>query len=277
MEIYDAARYFDRDPISDGYTAVYLFDGQCASFDDSSSDGATNRRRVLSLAPGLSLPARRVISMYGDRWVVGTGTPDGFFGQVIRQHFTMKRVTDLFAVLTPGEAVAGSVGVPSYAQKVYFKDTVNSLTDSEYDTFWNIFVSPGEAVDKGTFFKDGSNRLYRVRNSYLPTEGLRVAQSDALDVGARTTASFSTGTRDPITQNFSAGSATVNAIKMDVPKFYRFAHMSDPLNHPGDLAVFVPSSTTVRQGQTFTMDGATWTILDKQVEIDCTAIHARRA
>ena len=277
MEIHDAAAYFDQDPITDGYSGAALFEAQTASFDDSSGDGATNRRRVLSLAPGLAIPARRVVSLYGDRWLVGTGTPDGFLGSVIRQHFTMKRVTDLMAVVTPTEALAASAGTPVYAQRLYFKDTVNSLTDAEYDTFWNIFVAPGEPVVQGTFFRDADSRLYRARNTYLPLEGLRVAQSDALDTDARTTATFQTGTYDPVTDTFAAGTAAVAAIKIDVPKFYRFQHVSDAQTQKGDLAVLVPTGTTVPVGQTFTMDTLSWRILGKQVELGAIAIHARRA
>jgi hypothetical protein len=277
MEISDAAIHFDKDPILDGYSGALLFYGQTASYDDSSQDGATNRRRVLSLAPALSMPTRRVVSLYGDRWVVGTGTPDGFLGSVIRQHFTMKRVTDLMAVLTPSEALAASAGTPAYVQRMYFKDVVNTLTDAEYDTQWNIFIAPGEAVVQGTFFRDADSRLYRVRQDYLPTEGLRVCQSDALDVGARTTATFGTGSYDPITDTTSAGTTTVNAITLDIPKFYRFLHVSDAKTLPGDIAVFVPSATTVVLGGTFTMGGATWRVMAKQTEMDATAIHARRA
>lgn len=277
MDLFDAASYFDRDPINDGYDGSYLFDGQVSSFDDSSSDGATNRRRVLSTGPSVTIPARRVIELYGDRWIVGTGTPDGFEGEVIRQHFNTKRATDLLALLTPGQALAAAAGTSVYAQKMYFKDVINALTDSEYDAQWNIFVAPGEAADKGSFFRDAAGRLYRVRNSYLPTEGLRVCQSDSLELDALQVCTFSTGAFDPVTETRSAGTTAVNGIKVEHERFYRFRHVSDAKLQAGDVMLFLPSTLALSQGLRFTMQAANWQVLAFQPELDAQVAHVRRA
>lgn len=277
MDLHDAATFFDNDPVHDGYTGAYLFDAQVASFDDSSSDGATNRRRVLSTGAAVAIPARRCISVYGDRWLVGTGTPDGFLGSPIRQHFNTKRVTDLFAVLTPGEALAAAAGTPAYAQKMFLKDTINALTDSEYDAQWNIFIAPGEPAGKGTFLRDASGRLYRVRNDYLPTEGLRILQTDELDTDAARVCTFDTGTFDPITETTTASTTAVSCIAVDTPKFFRFRHLSDERIQPGDVALFVPTSVTLKQGMTFAMSGGKWRVMAFQPEIDAYAAHVRLA
>lgn len=277
MDLHGAATYFDRDPILDGYSGEALFDAQVASFDDSSSDGATNRRRVLSTGPDAVIPPRRVVQLHGDRWLVGTGTPDGFLGEVIRRHYTMKRVTDLLALLTPGQAVAAAAGTPAYAQKMYFKDTSNALTDSEYDAQWNVFVSPYEIVGKGYFLRDVGGRLYRVRNDYLPTEGLRILQSDELDLDAVQSCTFDTGVEDPITEAVTASTTTVAGIQLDVPKFYRFRHVSDDKIQPGDVAIFLPSSLSLKQGMVFTMQSRTWRVQTFQPEMDAQVAHARLA
>jgi hypothetical protein len=290
MEFSDVNRFFDTDPVFDGYTGASLFKAQTASFDDSSSDGATSRRRVLQLAPGLVIPTRRVVLLYGDRWVIGNGTPDGFGGAPVRQHFTMKRATDLLALLTPGQALAAAAGTPAYVQKMYFKDVVNSLTDSEYDTQWNIFVAPNEPAGKGTFLRDAQGRFFRVRNDYLPTEGLRVLQTDSLDVAALQTGRFPSGTYNPVTEELTAGVVVVPTLWMDVPVFYRFRHISDDKVQPGDRAVFVPHNLVVQPGDLFTleattwseyfagMEGRAWRVLTVQDEMtDAKALHVRLA
>jgi hypothetical protein len=277
MDLNAAATFFDDDPFLDGYSGAALFSAQAASFDDSSSDGATNRRRVLSTGPDVVMPARRVVQLHGDRWLVGTGTPDGFLGEVIRRHYTMKRVTDLMALLTPGQTLAQAAGTPVYVQKMYFKDTVNQLTDSEYDTQWNIFVAPDEVASQGSFFRDAAGRLYRVRNDYLPTEGLRICQSDALDVSSFQECVFDTRVEDPVTETMTGAFTTVNGIVVDLPKFYRFQHVSDAKILPGDTAVFVPANLAVTQGMTFTIAGKVWRVMALQAEIDAKVVHARRA
>ncbi len=277
MDLYSAATYFDNDPVLDGYTGASLFDAQASSYDDSKSDGSTARRRVLSVAPGISMPTRRVVSMYGERWLIGSGALDGFQGDVIRQHYVSKKVTNLLALLTPSQALAASAGTPVYAQCMYYKDVVNTLTDSEYDTQWNIFVAPGEAAAKGSFFRDENSRLYRVRNDYLPVEGLRVCQSDMLDTDARNTATFDGGTYNPVTEAWSGSTTAVNSIWLDMPKFYRYRGTSDVKVEQGDIAVFVPTSITPKLNQTFTLLSKKWRVVSLQSEVDCWAIHARGA
>lgn len=277
MDLHDVASFFDNDPVYDGYTGAFLFNVQAASFNDSTSDGATNRRRIFSMAPDVVIPTRRVLSLYGDRWLVGVGTPDGFGGSVIRQQFNAKRATDLVAVLTPAQALAAAVGTSAYVQKMYFKDVVNSITDSEYDAQWNVFISPTETAAKGTFLRDGSGRLYRVRNDYLPTEGLRVLQSDELDTDALQACVFDTGTKNPITEVVTAGTTALTCIQVDISKMYRFRHLSDGQIQPGDVALFIPTSLTLKQGMRFTMAGARWQVMHFQAEIDAQVAQVRRA
>lgn len=277
MDISEAAVFFDNDPVRDGYTDAYLFDGQVASYDDSSSDGATVRRRVMSAAPTVALPTRKVVSIYGDRWLAGRGTADGFQGATVRQHFNMKRVTDLVSVLTPEEARAEASGTLAYVHKLFLKDTVNSMTDSEYDCQFNVFIAPGETARKGSFLRDTEGRLYRVRNDYLPADEVRVLESDQLDIDALVTATFNTGTYDPATDTVSAGTTTSKIIVLDTPKFYRFRHVSDDRIKPGDMTMFAASSLNCQPGTEFEIAGVKWEVLTVQPEIDLLAIHARMA
>lgn len=275
MDLLDASVYFDDDPVYDGYTAAFLFNAQVSSFNDSRSDGATDRRRILSVGPGLSLPTRQVVQFYSDYWVVGTGTPDGFYGEVARQHFNMKRATDLMSLLTPAQALTGAAGTSVWVHKLYFKDTANGITDSEADTYWNVFIAPGEAAAKGSFFKDATGRLYRVRNDYVESEGLRICASDSLEPNAFQTVVWGTGTFDPINDTISAGTVTANAIIFETEKFYRFKFESDASLQKGDTTVFVPTILAPKQGDQFTLLGKRWRALDVQAELDCWAVHAR--
>lgn len=277
MDIADAATYFDQDPVADGYTLNYLFDAQTASFDDSSGDGATNRRRILSLAPGLALPTRRVIEMYGDLWLVGTGTPDGFYGEVIRQQYTMKRVTDAFTLYTPGAALAQVGGLAVYGHRHYFRDVTDNVSEAKLDTFWNIFLAPGEPAGPGSILKDARGGLYRVRNDYLPVEGLRVCQSDTLDAGSRVTVALDTGVYDPVTDSFSSGSSAVPGILLNLPQAYHFRHMTDGRELPGDRILFLPGSSQPTTGGTLSIAGVKWRVVTVQPELDAKAVHMRLA
>lgn len=279
MKIHNAALYFNRDPVYDGYTGAFLFKAktitpQAAA---SASDGSTYHRRTLETAPDVTLPARQVLQIYGDRWVVGNTTPDGFGGVEIRRHFTMKLATHLMHVLTPAQALAAAAGTQAYTQGVFYKDMPNTMTDSQFDTFWNFFFALGEAATKGAFLRDENGILYRVRNDYVPAEGLRVAQSDQLDAGCLVSATFDTGSTDPVTEIVTAGTAAVAAIFLEMPKLYAFTHISAPPAQPGDYSVLVPNSIAPKAGQTFTVGSVKWRVLAAFPENGVQAVHARRA
>lgn len=275
MDIHDVASAFDHDQLYDGYTGEELFVCQVASYDDSTSDGATIRRRVMTHAPEFDIPTRRVVQVYGERWLVGAVVVDGFLGDAIRKQYTMKRADAAMSILTPAQACAAATGTLAYAQRVYFKDVSNALSDSEYDTFWNVFLAPGEPAAKGSFLRDQDGVLYRVRGAYLPTEGLRVCQSDQLESDARLVAAFDSGTWNPVTETRAAGTTNVNAIWMELPKFFRFRHRSEGDVRAGDRALFIPTTYTPKVGDTFTMQSAKWQVRTFQAEGDALALHVR--
>jgi hypothetical protein len=223
------------------------------------------------------MPTRRVLSLYGDRWVVGTGTPDGFLGTPIRQHFVMKKATDLMALLTPGQALAQAPGLPVYLNKTYFKDTLDAATTSAYSSFWNIFVAPIEPAVPGTFFRDPAGIFYRVRNTYLPAEGLVVCQADALPLDTFATVTFNTGAYDPVSDSYTTGSSVSNSLAMEIPLFYRFLHQSDDAYQKGDMALFVQQNLTPKRNDKLVRNGVVWVVLQVQPELDTWALHVRRA
>lgn len=276
MRLRDAARHFDKEQAYDGYTDEALFKCQYSSFDDSAGDGSTNRRRGMSVAPTVTIPTRGCIRLQNQRWLVGSPTDDGFQGDAMRHNYNLKRVTDSLRILTVSQACADATGTSAYAQKHYFKDTANALTDSEYDTFWNVFFSASETVTQGAFLRDASSQFHRVRQVYRVAEGFLIAQTDQLDADARQTGVvFQTGAYNPITEAVAAGTVTTSVIQLEVPKFYRFRQQAEANIKPGDRAVFVSTAVTPRPGMLFTMQSRAWLVVMAQAEGDGWAIHAR--
>ena len=275
MKLKAAAKYFDDTSVHDGYTSAYLWLCQFSSFNDANAVGSTSTRRILSIAPGLTIPARRAIKIFDDVWLVGDGNPDSWKGAVIRQSFNMKKATSLATLLTPSEACLASAGTTAYVQQIYFKDTVNSLNNADYDPFWNFFLAPVETVDKGSFIRVGS-KLYRVRSAYLPLEDLRIAQSDEVDAGPLD-ATFATGAYVPATDSFSAGSVATKVILLDFNKLYENQTKASNSVAKGDVSALVPKSAlTPAVGKTVAVQDATWKILAVDSELDCWLLHLRK-
>lgn len=276
-ELHDVANAFDDISVTEAYTGAYLFKAQFSTFNGASPDGSVSQRRVISVAPGITMPARGVITALEETCLVGFGTVDGIFDRAIRQSFWTKRVTDILKKVTPGEAALGSTGVTVLGHKTYLKDTVNTGTNADYDPFWEIYFSPSENVVKGDFFKVGTT-YYRVRSSHLDISGFTNAASDELDSGARVSITFTeTGAYNPVTDTFNAASTAIYGMFFDRYKLYERLTAADRANMAGDMtAVVAKSSITPVVGRTCTVESRTWTILNITAISDAWEIHLRR-
>lgn len=281
MRMRDVARFFDRNPAYDGYTGDFLFNCSYSNFDDVQGDGSTNRRRTLAVDPSLTAPARGVVLLGAQRWLMGDPTDDAFEGDITRHTFNVKRVTDLLAVLTPAQAClyADGAGLPCYVSKLYFRQTVNMPSDTELDSFWNVFFNRSETVAKGGFLRDESGVFFRVRTAYRTPEGFNIVQCDELDADAwQPGVVFQTGGYDPIADKMAAGSVTTNVLQFEPFKFYRFEQQAESQLKPGDRTVFVAASAlTPKVGTQFSMLGRNWQVVLVKQELDAHALLARLA
>lgn len=278
MRLRDVSRYFDNEQVYDAYTLRPIFKGQLGEFNDASSVGSTLRRRILSIAPHLSVPTRRCVKIGTQSWLAGVSIMDSFQSENVRKTYNLRKATDLFELLTPAQACNTTVGpITAYAYSEFFKDTVNAQTDSEYSTFWNVFFAPGEGVTQGKFLRVGG-RLLRVRQTYVSPEDLQIAQSDELDADWSQPVIFATGAYSPIADAYVAGTATYQAIQLEASKFYRWRAWVEADLHPGDRMVMVRASdVTPVVGRVFQMLSRDWRVVSFQTEQDVWAIHARPA
>ncbi len=276
MRLHSAAIYFDRETVRDGYTGAVLFKAQVKNFNDASSTGATLRRRVLSMAPVNSMPARGCVLLSNLHWIAGIRITDTFYGKEIRHTYNLRVGTSLFDILSPGNACIGAAATsPAYGYEGFFKDNQDNLAGSSYDTFWNIFFCPIEPVIVGSFLRAGS-RMLRVRQAYVNPEGLRVAESDELDADWSQVAVFTDlGAYNPVTDTYASTTVSVPAIQMDSFKLYKWRVESEAQKKPGDRTVIVPLTVTPAVGSTFTMVGRSWRVISVQPELDAWALHSR--
>lgn len=278
MRMAAVSGFFDREQAYDGYSGAAAFKCQFSSFDDAAADGTTNRRRGMSVQHGTTLPTRRVVRLSDQRWIISDPTDDSFQGVTVRVNYNLRKATHLLSVLTPAQAALAASGVSTYAQLYYFKDTANPQSETEYSTFWNAFFARDEAIVEGTFFRDAALKIYRVRQSYMASEGYLVAQTDELDSDARQAAVFNTGLYDPVSDTFAAGTVSTHVLQFDPTQFTKRVVPGLPERKAGDRTVFVASaSLTPRAGMTFQMLGASWQVVSFLAEQDAWALQARRA
>lgn len=283
MNLFQAAKYFDRDVVYDGYTGDLLFKAQFSSYDGSQADGSFLRRRTISIAPGITFPYRRVALVLGERWVLGTPITDGWQGKAIRLTASSKLATDLFTISGPGAWLDGAVGQrTAYANSRPLKDTVNSTTDSEYDAQYEVTFGVNEPDMRGCFLI--SERLVlHVRVVKLPAEGFVVAVADDLQSELDSEGNQMGlvdvtlgGVYDPITDRETPG-ATVKGVVMDMYKLYEYNEQANDTNTRGDLTLLVSQSVNVSTGTEVTIGNYKYMIVTKQPYLDAWNLHIRRA
>ena len=282
MKLKNAARYFDHDTVTDGYSGAPLFKAQFSSFEGADPDGSWQRRRTVSVAPGITPASRRVVMVQGTRWLMGELVIDGFKDQPIRQNASAKEVTDLFTLLTPGQAALRSpTGIVSlYGHARHLKDTVNSTTDSAYDPQYEVTVAIVETIVAGNFLRSPRSFLH-IRTVQLANEGYWVATADELarvpNVSeAEVTATFA-GVYDPVTETHAAG-VTTTGVMLDMYKLYSFNTEADPRNQAGDMSLIVAkSAVTPKADQLITIAGVNWKNIKFTPYFDAWNIQLRRA
>lgn len=274
-ELSDISAHFDDIDILDGYTGVFLFKAQVSSFLESSKDGSTNKKRVISVAPGTVMPNRRLLDYFGEKWIVGDGNIDALQNVQLRANYWITKLVDMAARLTPAEACNGADGVTLATSKSYMKDTVNYTTDTEYDPQWDFTISMSESVTKGQFLR-AAGQLFRVRTTHTSEGGFLLATADELDTGARVPVQLAAGgDYNPVTEERAETITDTFGIRFEPTKLFRFVSEADPRYLGGDQTLILAMSAPV--GSTVYIENVSWKVLTCTPELDGWNLHIRRS
>lgn len=273
-ELVDVASHFDDISVNDAYTGAFAFYGQFSSFDESSPDGSVARKRTMSVRPGTAIPARKAIAFLGEAWVLGDGNTDGLQNTAIRKAYWMRKCIGLLSIVSPLQLLTSAAGLEMYAARNYLKDTVNGVTDTEYDPFWDISISATESVTTGHFVKHGAE-VYRVRGYHEEASGFKLVQCDQIDSENLLAVTVNTVTTyDPVTDTVTSVAVSATGLLLEPSKFYRYRNQTDSKFNTGDLTLLTAAAPTV--GSEVAISGVTWRVLGLQRELDVWASHIRR-
>lgn len=278
MDIAGAAAYFDEVTCADAFTPATTFLGQLDLFDDSRRDGLTVLRRILSVAPSVSIPARRVLTIAGEQWIVGIHEDDSFRGSVVRQKYVVQRAHGACTIQTIAQLLSTG-GTASYAGKIWIKDAKELEVDSNLNGFYNIYLPSTETVAAGDVISV-SGRVHIVRNKLLSAAGFLVAESDELPAGCVVSSTYKVRTYAPSTDTWTLGSGLVsNALQMRFQSDYAYPSESAPKFEAGDTRLFVRKAVVAaaKVNDIVTLPDGTWAVRGVSDEGACHGLHLRRA
>ena len=291
MRFERVATFFDRDRCYDAYTGDFLFKAQFASYDGSQPDGSFQRRRTVSFAPGLVAPGHNCVTVYKENWILAYPIIDGFLSRKVRQTCSAKLATNIFDILTPGQAATGVPSTdPRFAQLQQLKDTVNTPTDSEYDSQFEVSMSLYEqGLNKGSLLRDTkSGELYLIRNTSRDVEGYSIITADILDnptahptVKAGYVTFHTEGEMDLVTEERLPG-ISGTGILADMYLMYHYRTEAQDKNKSGDMSLLTagptyPGYVPMVTGMEITVKGGDkWQVLSVQAYRDGLLSHLRK-
>jgi hypothetical protein len=260
MRLHDVANAFNNAVCADGYTGQTLFSGQLALYDDNKRDSVVTERRVLSLAPSVAIPARRVIAAAGTRYVVGHGTPDDFRGSTIRVGYVLHEATFLSNVRTIAQVCLGQTGFTAYAGRAWVKDAVYSEHNSNEAPLYQLHYSSTETVLPNQLATFG-NRLYVVRSTNYGASGTLVALCEEIAEPSVESVSFLDGVYEPVQDVFLGSSIPVTVVRMRWQSLFTYSSSMAPKFEPGDIQLGIAkAATTPLAGSTIVLSDGSWRI-----------------
>jgi hypothetical protein len=262
MRVANAAKAFDNMPCYDAYSGLPLFYGQMGLYDDNKRDSETSERRVISTAPSVTLPARRVVLAAGQHYILGTGYPDDFKGHTVRVSYVAHDAPHLATVRTLAELCLGQAGLSAYAGRVWFKNAAFTEQSSVLAPQHHIYFAQTEVVPDDAIITL-ETRILLVRMSTVGPAGTLVVQAEQLPLPVMESGTFVTGAYDPVTETYGIGNTAAPVVRMRWQALFQYRSKLAPTFGPEDVQLAVAKSlVTAKAGMRVTLSDGAWRLAD---------------
>lgn len=277
MRLHAAAKRFDKSLLTDAYTGAFVGAGQLDPTDIFKLDGASVRRRIISVDPAMPLPTRRAVRLGSDAYLIGEPSTDEHYGAPIRTKYVLHHTPTQATIKTLAEALAGSAGRTLYASREWNKDVADLQHSSEYFNDYHIFISKAETVAAGNLIHiDGQWHICHAVHPSL--SGFTDAVSHEITGTVFETVAASSRTYDPITDTYSASTTSVNVLRVRWQERFEYLTKSQESYERGDetLVVLKSAWASAKPSDTLPLSDGVWRVLSVVDDGTTLSLHARR-
>lgn len=273
LTLADASVYFDRTPILSVTNGATLFYGQVGPYQDTARDSATAYRRILSVKPGTSIPANRLVKIHGSVWIVGDSETDGMENPhrdkyVMHPAATQVQVHRLAGYLTP------TVAFTSWGDMVWLKDGKEEASSSRAISMYSAYLPLGAGLQEYDVIKVGALG-YLVQPAHEMASGILSATCVRLD-HAVATATIGTRVYDPVQGKYtSSTTTTASCLRVRWQSLYLFDTQASTRYQEGDCSLVLPAGTVLATKDTITLAGVLWSVLAVDNLGGAVVAHAR--
>ena len=272
-----AANKYNDLVAADAYTPATTFLCQFEPMSFSKIDGVAVRKRQISIAPDVTLPARSCVTIGGENYICSHPAPDFWRGSVIRQTVILQGSDGLAKFTTIEGELNNAAGVQAHAAKVFAKYMPDQVDSSKYPPQYQIFMAGSESAPADSLIQFGSE-WFLVKQSYESTSGMRIALSNLLESPVFETILAGSRTYDPLTDSWSGSTTSMKVMRVKWSEHYEYLTADSTKYQVGDLQVFMLQAgmPTLKVGDTLTLSDGLWKVLSLRTEGTTWSIHARR-
>ncbi|HPC93127.1 MAG TPA: hypothetical protein PLJ74_12880 [Myxococcota bacterium] len=275
MRLLDAARRFDKTTATDAYSAT-TFKCQFEVLAYSKIDGVAVKKRQISTASSVTIPARRVVTIHGQTYLVGHGAPDFWNDDTIRLNYVVQGADGLANLTTIADELAGTAPGTAYAALAFAKYLPDAEDSSKYPPQYQVFLSGTESAPADSLIYLNSV-WYLVKESYVSTSGLRVSLANVVDSPNFEMATFTSRVYAPLTDTYVDTPSAIKVFRIKWAEHFEYLSKATEQYERGDLTVMMLKAVTPDRPDTLTLSDGVWRILSAQDEGLTWNCHARRA
>jgi hypothetical protein len=257
MKLKAVAGRFQTLECLDAYSGLPVFKARLALSDDSKRDSVASERRILTVAPGTVIPGRRVIEADGERYIIGSKSVDGFYGEAIRDNYVAHEAPLQAEIRTLGQICRDESGRVLYTNLVWFKNAAFVEQTSDLVPEFQAYFSSAEDVEPGQIAEiAGKHYLFRAVNT--GPSGTSIVMAESMQPGCIELAGVTAGVYDPLTDLISETASQVLIVRLRWQALFQYRRSSAPKFGPDDIQVAMAKSVAAVPGMRLTLADGEW-------------------
>lgn len=274
MKLKNVSKFFDKTKAVDAYNSRYSFKCQVEPLDMYRTEGTRIKIRNMSTAPGVTIPARRVVKIDDQAYIVSDSSLDHWSGEAIRSRYVLQGADHVVEIRTISQVLEDVPGVQAFASIDFNKYGTDERDSSRYHPQYHIYFGKETVEEDYVVHTTSSN--YLVKNSYLTPAGIVDALANELDDPV-VQVTVSTGrTYDPVTDSYTATASSVRAVLVRWQEYFEYLTQGSTKYERGDAQLFVLPSVHAKAGDTVSISGEDFRVLSHLDKAGYRALHIRR-
>ena len=274
MKLKNVSKFFDKTKAVDAYNALYSFKCQVEPLDMYRTEGTRIKIRNMSTAPEVTIPARRVIKIDDQAYIVSDSSLDHWSGEAIRSRYVLQGADHVVEIRTISQVLEDVAGVQAFASIDFNKYGTDERDSSRYHPQYHIYFGKETVEEDYVVHTPSSN--YLVKNSYLTPAGIVDALANELDDPVVQVSVSAGRAYDPVTDNYTATTSSVRAILVRWQEYFEYLTQGSTKYERGDAQLFVLPAVQTKAGDTVIISGEDFKVLSHLDRTGYRTLHIRR-